>query len=92
MIEDGASLPADLMILPLLFVVTFLLVTAVFAGWRRLTGRGRTAPVPGERQPMGVPAAVSRLRAAGLDPDELLGPWLLEARQGRDRETTLEFP
>ncbi|GAA2726852.1 hypothetical protein [Actinocorallia aurantiaca] len=91
MIEDGASFPSDLMILPLLFVVTFLAVTAVFVVWRRLTGRRRAGFGPAKRRPMGVPTAVARLRAAGLDPDALLGPWLLEARQGRDRESTPEF-
>ncbi|WP_106399078.1 hypothetical protein [Actinocorallia populi] len=100
MIADGSSSPADLVILPLLFVVAFLAVSAVCAVWRRLAVRRRPAREPQERRPMGVPAAVGRLRAAGIDPDALLGPWLLEerraglaerSRHGRDQESTLEF-
>lgn len=100
MIADGTSSPADLVILPLLFVVTFLAVSAVFAAGHRLAARRRPAAGPAERRPMGVPAAVGRLRAVGIDPDALLGPWLLEERRacqaerprpGRDQENTLEF-
>ncbi len=100
MIADGSSSPADLVILPLLFAVTFLAVSAVFAVGRRLLARRRPAPGPAERRPMGVPVAVGRLRAAGIDPDALLGPWLLAERRadlaerprhGRDQENTLEF-
>lgn len=90
MTADGTSSPADLMLLPLLFGVAFLVVAALFALWRRLPRRVRSGPGP-ERRPMGVPAAVRRLRAAGLDPDELLGPWLWEERQGRDQESALKF-
>jgi hypothetical protein len=100
MIADGTSSPADLMILPLLFVVTFMAVSAVFAVWRRLTARGRGPEDAAERPPLGVPAAVGHLRAAGIDADALLGPWLMEERredlmaqvgQARAEETTLEF-
>jgi len=100
MIADGTSSPADLMVLPLLFVVTFLVVSAVFAVWRRLTGRGGGREDAAERPPMGVLAAVGHLRAAGIDADALLGPWLMEerredlvaqVRRARDEETTLEF-
>jgi hypothetical protein len=83
--EDGASLPADLLTLPFLFALTFLAVTAVFFGWRRLRGKS-VEERPPERPALGVPAAVGRLRAAGLDPDELLGPWLAEERRAAPEE------
>ncbi len=98
MIADGASSPADLLVFPFLFGATFLLVLVVSLVWRRIP-LGRSGREPKEPPPLGVPAAVGRLRKAGLDPDELLGPWLLAERepagagprQGRDPENTPEF-
>jgi hypothetical protein len=75
MTQDGASDPADLMLFPLLFVLT-LLVAAV-ATWliHRLFPRPVKAPAP-DPVPLSADDAVLQLEEAGLDLHDLLGDWL----------------
>lgn len=90
MTDDGTSNPADLLLFPLVFVLVLVLAATLLWLVRRMFPREPAPPEP-VTSPLTVPEAVEHLRKAGLDTDELLGPWLAEARQGCDQETASRF-
>ncbi|GAB3655428.1 hypothetical protein GCM10027589_14620 [Actinocorallia lasiicapitis] len=83
---DGQSEAADLVMLPIAFLIVLAVATAVFFLVRKFGPQSAAAPE--QRVAVQVPAprsadlgsALRTLHDAGVDTDELLGPWLADAR------------
>lgn len=75
-------------VLPVLFMVVVLLATGLVLLARRMLPDRPVQTARQEPDWLRADRAIARLRAAGLDTDALLGPWLAEARRGENRDLT----
>jgi hypothetical protein len=80
--NEGTSDPNDLIMLPVVFLLVLAVAALVFWLIRRFGPRPTTASVPPvpPAPRLELAEAVQVLRGAGIDTDEALGPWLVEAR------------
>ncbi|ROO88808.1 hypothetical protein EDD29_6490 [Actinocorallia herbida] len=84
-----AALPVtESTVLPVLFMVVVLLATGLVLLARRMLPDKPAPVVRQEPDWLRADRAIARLRAAGLDTDRLLGPWLAEVRRGENRDLT----
>ncbi|MCD0448801.1 hypothetical protein LO762_06275 [Actinocorallia sp. API 0066] len=73
-------------VLPVLFMVVVLLATGLVLLARRMLPDRPAPAVTREPDWLRADRAIARLRAAGLDTDTLLGPWLAHLRRGDHRD------